>query len=67
MFHSEVKNHRPVAEMLGDGEPVSRAKAVLTEPVGWDPFEVWRERIKQPRDLSGQSSRPQVPRKRQKS
>ena len=67
MYHNEMKKDLPAAETAADRDPTGRFRLMPPKSEGWDPFQVWRERIKQPRDLSGKTSIPDVPRKPQKS
>jgi len=67
MYRSEAKKDLPVAETPADRESAVPVKLVPTRPGGWDPFEVWRERIQRPRELSGKTAATQLDRARQKS
>lgn len=66
IYGNEMKKDLPVSETETDRDPTVRIRLPKPKSDGWDPFQVWRERIKKPRDLSDKSSRPQVPRKPQK-
>lgn len=67
MHRSEAKKDLLIAEKPADREKSVPVKLVPTRPGGWDPFEVWRERIQRPRELSGKTAPTQLDRARQKS
>jgi hypothetical protein len=50
-------------------ERVRTAEAASAEAqgAGWDPFEIWRERIQRPRELAGKTTPSELDRARQKS
>jgi hypothetical protein len=67
MSRSEAKKVVPVVEAATDRPASIPVKLVPTKPGGWDPFDVWRERIQRPRELLDKTGRPQPGRRRQKS
>jgi hypothetical protein len=67
MYRSEGKKELPVSRPADDHDTTSKPQPVPPKPEGWDPFQVWRDRILKPRERSGRTARPQVPRKPQKS
>lgn len=66
MHRSEGKKDLPVSRTTDDRSTTNPGNPVPTDPEGWDPFQVWRDRILKPREQSGRTARPQVPRKPRK-
>jgi hypothetical protein len=66
MYRGEAKQEVPAPGAAGDCERTRRPDVGLTPPTGWDPFEIWRERIKEPREQSGQTTRSDLDRARPK-
>jgi hypothetical protein len=67
MYRKNATEVVQVPPLTGDHEATSEARASRTRSDGWDPFEVWRDRIQRPRQQSGKASLSEFERARQKS
>jgi len=67
MYRKNAGEAAAVPPSTGEREAISEARASRTRGAGWDPFEVWRERIQRPREQSGKATLSEFERARQKS
>lgn len=67
MYRREAKKDVPVSKATVRLGPTGQAGPASTESAGWDPFEVWRDRIQRPREQSGKATLSEFERARQKS
>jgi len=67
MYRKNAKEVVHVPPSKGDREPTGEARASRARGDGWDPFEVWRDRIQRPRQQSGKADLSEFERARQKS
>jgi len=66
MYRKNATEVVPAIPPTDDREPAGEARASRTRG-GWDPFEVWRDRIQRPREQSGKAALSEFERARQKS
>ncbi len=67
MYRKNATEVVQVPPPMGDRETTGEARASRTRGTGWDPFEVWRDRIQRPRQQSGKADLSEFERARQKS
>lgn len=67
MYRREAIKDVPASKTTAKRERTRPADSGSTESRGWDPFEVWRDRIQRPRAQSGKAALSEFERARQKS